>query len=377
MAKETKPRLDLAGQSLEGIAEMFNEKYGENTLIVARHAQGLKVRFTSTGVYILDFATGGGIPKNRISEIRGEYSSGKTTLALMTIANFQKDHPEGLAAFVDVEQTVDLEYARRLGVDLNRCLVGVPDSGEQGVDIITELLGANDRDIFIVVDSIAALVPMAEVEASAEQQSMGLHARLINKLMRVATARMKRSMYSSAAASATILCLNQLREKIGVMFGNPETTPGGKGKDFAYGLALKVFSSPSDAVKEDITRNGVTRKVMFAKNIKFRVTKNKCGSSQYEEGEFMYYQKEYQGHAPLTFDNYETLFRFGLFYELIQMVPSKKSYLHVYGKISERKEKDFVARLREMPKTAKRLYDAILVKATAKEDVVIEEEAAI
>ena len=371
--KEQKPRIDLVGQSMMGVVELMNEKYGVGTLALARHASGTKISFISTGVYAIDFACGG-IPKNRISEIRGNYSAGKTTIALKTIAEFQKLHPKGRAAFIDVERSVDLQYAERLGVDLSRTWLAIPDSGEQGIDIICDFLGINDYDIFLVVDSIAALVPMAEIEASAEQQSMGLQARLINKLMRVATARMKRSMYDSKAASCTILCLNQLREKIGVVYGNPETTPGGKGKDFAYGLAFKVSSSPSDCIREKITRNGVTRSIMVAKSIRFSVTKNKCGGSQYEEGEFTYYQRDYDDHKALTFDNLDILFRFGVFYGLIQVVPDKKTQRYVYRKIDEKKESAFIKKLSTMPNTTASLYREVMNEVMRKEVVLPEEE---
>ena len=187
----------------------------------------------STGCLSLDVALGvGGVPKGRIIEVFGPESSGKTTLALHIVAEAQK--ASGYAAFIDAEHAMDPEYARNLGVNLDELLVSQPDSGEQSLEIAETLVRSGALDI-IVVDSVAALVPRAELEGEMGDSHMGLQARLMSQALRKLTGTVSRS-------NTTVLFVNQIREKIGVMFGNPETTPGGR--------ALKFYSS----VRMDIRR---------------------------------------------------------------------------------------------------------------------------
>tara|TARA_B100002052_G_scaffold103904_1_gene95806 strand:+ start:93 stop:1106 length:1014 start_codon:yes stop_codon:yes gene_type:complete len=187
----------------------------------------------STGCLSLDVALGvGGVPKGRIIEVFGPESSGKTTLALHIVAEAQKDG--GYAAFIDAEHAMDPEYAKNLGVNLEELLVSQPDSGEQSLEIAETLVRSGALDI-IVVDSVAALVPRAELEGEMGDSHMGLQARLMSQALRKLTGTVSRS-------NTTVLFVNQIREKIGVMFGNPETTPGGR--------ALKFYSS----VRMDIRR---------------------------------------------------------------------------------------------------------------------------
>ena len=187
----------------------------------------------STGCLSLDVALGvGGIPKGRIIEVFGPESSGKTTLALHIVAEAQKEG--GYAAFIDAEHAMDPEYAKNLGVNLDELLVSQPDSGEQSLEIAETLVRSGALDI-IVVDSVAALVPRAELEGEMGDSHMGLQARLMSQALRKLTGTVSRS-------NTTVLFVNQIREKIGVMFGNPETTPGGR--------ALKFYSS----VRMDIRR---------------------------------------------------------------------------------------------------------------------------
>ena len=187
----------------------------------------------STGCLSLDVALGvGGIPKGRIIEVFGPESSGKTTLALHIVAEAQK--AGGYAAFIDAEHAMDPEYAKNLGVNLDELLVSQPDSGEQSLEIAETLVRSGALDI-IVVDSVAALVPRAELEGEMGDSHMGLQARLMSQALRKLTGTVSRS-------NTTVLFVNQIREKIGVMFGNPETTPGGR--------ALKFYSS----VRMDIRR---------------------------------------------------------------------------------------------------------------------------
>lgn len=217
--KEKQARLNLDGLDMEEIVEQMNAKYGENTLALASEALGLKVRFISTGVYDLDFGLGGGIPENRLTELRGPFSSLKSTISYKVITNFQHKYEDGMAFFEDREHSFDPVYARRCGVDLTRLLIINSDSGEQAIDILADLISVRKRSILAVVDSVAALVPSAELESSAEQQFQGLHPRLVNKMMRILTSGMKRNLYDNEAPTITVLLTNQLREKTGVIYG--------------------------------------------------------------------------------------------------------------------------------------------------------------
>src|SRR5262245_28045962 len=180
----------------------------------------------STGSISIDYALGiGGLPRGRVTEIFGPESSGKTTLALQVIAEAQKSG--GMAAFVDAEHALDAQYAQKLGVDLENLLVSQPDNGEQALEIVEVLIRSNSVDV-VVVDSVAALVPKAEIEGEMGEAQMGLQARLMSQALRKLTGVVSKS-------KTTLIFINQLREKIGVMFGNPETTTGGR--------ALKFYAS--------------------------------------------------------------------------------------------------------------------------------------
>ena len=192
-----------------------------------------QIEFISTGSISIDYALGvGGLPRGRVIEIFGPESSGKTTLALQVIAEAQKTG--GMAAFVDAEHALDAQYAQKLGVDLENLLVSQPDNGEQALEIVEVLIRSNSVDV-VVVDSVAALVPKAEIEGEMGEAQMGLQARLMSQALRKLTGVVSKS-------KTTLIFINQLREKIGVMFGNPETTTGGR--------ALKFYAS----VRIDIRR---------------------------------------------------------------------------------------------------------------------------
>src|SRR5438034_362633 len=209
-----------------------------------------------TGAIGIDFALGvGGVPRGRVVEIFGPESSGKTTLALQVIAEAQK--LGGLAAFVDAEHALDAAYAQKLGVDVDNLLVSQPDNGEQALEIVEVLIRSNGVDV-VVVDSVAALVPKAEIEGEMGEAQMGLQARLMSQALRKLTGAVSKS-------KTCLIFINQLREKIGVMFGNPETTTGGR--------ALKFYSS----VRLDIRRLGAIKdgEVVVGGRTRVKVVKNK------------------------------------------------------------------------------------------------------
>jgi recombination protein RecA len=249
---ERKKAIDLALTQIE-------KSFGKGSIMKLGDAKKIPIETIPTGSFSLDLALGGGIPKGRIVEIYGPESSGKTTLSLHVVAEAQK--MGGQAAFIDAEHAMDPLYAEKIGVDTTNLLVSQPDSGEQALEIVETLVRSNALDI-IVVDSVAALTPRAEIEGDMGDAHMGLQARLMSQALRKLTAAVSKS-------KTTVIFINQLRMKIGVMFGNPETTTGGQ--------ALKFYSS----VRLDIRsigkiENGIAdQKQIVGNRVRVKVVKNK------------------------------------------------------------------------------------------------------
>src|SRR5580693_9379943 len=219
-------------RALEQTLGQIEKQFGKGSILRLGAKDAIvPVSVISTGSIALDAALGtGGFPRGRICEIYGPESSGKTTIALQVIAESQKTG--GMAAFIDVEHALDPIYARALGVDVDNLLVSQPDYGEQALEITGSLVASNVIDV-VVVDSVAALVPKAELEGEMGDSFMGLHARLMSQAMRKLTA-------SVSKANACLIFINQVREKIGVVFGNPETTTGGRALKFYSSVRIEV-----------------------------------------------------------------------------------------------------------------------------------------
>ena len=248
---------DSAGKSAAlGLAvDQITKQFGDGSIMKLGDAYKIHVETIPSGTLSLDLALGGGYPKGRIVEIYGPESSGKTTLALHAVAEVQKNG--GTAAFIDAEHALDPQYSKKLGVDTTNLLVSQPDNGEQALEIVETLVRSNAVDI-IVLDSVAALVPQAEIDGDMGDSLPGLQARLMSQALRKLTGIISKS-------KATVIFINQIRMKIGVMFGNPETTTGGN--------ALKFYASQ----RVDIRRIGQIKagEDVVGNRVKVKVVKNK------------------------------------------------------------------------------------------------------
>ncbi len=245
-------------KALQLTLDRLDKTYGKGTVMRLGEQQVVPVEIISTGSLGLDIALGiGGVPKGRIVEIYGPESSGKTTLAIHMIAECQKKG--GIAAIVDAEHAFDRFYAEALGVDVNNLLISQPDNGEQALEIVENLIRSGAVDI-VVIDSVAALTPRAEIEGEMGESKMGLQARLMSQALRKLTASIGRT-------NCCCIFINQLREKIGVMFGNPETTTGGNALKFYASIRLDIRKSGSAIKDKDGT--------LTANHVKVKVVKNK------------------------------------------------------------------------------------------------------
>ena len=249
--------IDDKKKALALVLEKMDKTYGKGTVMKMGDSAVEEVEVIPSGSLGLDIALGvGGYPKGRVIEIYGPESSGKTTLTMHAIAESQK--AGGIAAFIDAEHAFDAVYAKKLGIDVENLIISQPDNGEQALEIADNLIRSGAIDI-VVIDSVAALTPKAEIEGEMGDSKMGLHARLMSQALRKLTATISRT-------KCTVIFINQLREKIGVMFGNPETTTGGN--------ALKFYAS----VRIDIRRSGSPIKVgedAVGNRVKVKIVKNK------------------------------------------------------------------------------------------------------
>ncbi len=328
--KETAKKSATEKNKIDSVLDVIQEKYGEGMMMKLGDVPKVDVEAIPTGALSLDMALGiGGVPRGRIIEIYGPESSGKTTLTLHIVANAQK--AGGVAAFVDAEHALDPEYAKRIGVNINDLLISQPDTGEQALDIVETLVRSNMVDV-IVVDSVAALVPKAEIEGEMGDQHVGRQARLMSQALRKLTAII-------AQSNVVVIFINQIRMKIGVMFGNPETTTGGQ--------ALKFYSS----VRLEIRRSAQIKKgeAIVGNRTKVKVVKNKV-AAPFKTAEFDIMYNEGISSAGDILDT-------GILYQAIKK--SGNSYTFGEEKLGVGRE-NAKAFLKENPKVMKEVEKAII-----------------
>ena len=324
-------------RDLETAISSITKAYGDGSIMRLGDAHArIKIDVIPTGALALDLALGvGGLPRGRVVEIFGPESSGKTTLMLHVIASAQK--AGGLAAFIDAEHALDPAYAKRLGVNLDDLLVSQPDSGEEALTICETLVRSNALDV-IVIDSVAALVPKAELEGEMGMATMGMQARLMSQALRKLTAVISK-------AKTTCVFTNQIREKVGVMFGNPETTPGGK--------ALKFYAS----VRLDIRRKDTIKDAAgnsIGSHVKVKVVKNKVA-------------------PPFTEAEFDILFNHGINKEgsILDVgidagvVEKKGAWLQFNGELIGQGKDAAQKAMVEKPELAKKIVESILAKRNA------------
>jgi len=324
-------------RELDAAISSITKAYGEGSIMRLGDARAqTKIDVIPTGALALDLALGvGGVPRGRVVEIFGPESSGKTTLMLHVIANAQR--AGGLAAFIDAEHALDPGYAKKLGVNLDDLLVSQPDSGEEALSICETLARSNALDV-IVIDSVAALVPKAELEGEMGMATMGMQARLMSQALRKLTALLSKS-------KTTCIFTNQLREKLGVMFGNPETTPGGKALKFYASVRIDIRRK--DALK-DTAGNAV------GNHVKVKVVKNKV-APPFAEAEF------------------DIIFNHGINKEgsILDVgiengvVEKKGAWLQFNGELIGQGKEASQKTLVEKPDLTKKIVDAILEKRSA------------
>jgi recombination protein RecA len=321
-------------RELEAAISDIKKNFGEGAIIRMGDAQSrVKISVIPTGSLAVDLALGvGGIPRGRVIEIFGPESSGKTTLMLHVIANAQKTG--GLAAFIDAEHALDPAYAKKLGVNLDELLVSQPDSGEEALTICETLAKSNALDV-IVIDSVAALVPKAELEGEMGMATMGMQARLMSQALRKLTAVLNKS-------KTTCIFTNQLREKVGVMFGNPETTPGGKALKFYASVRIDIRRK--DTLKDDAGN-------AIGNHVKVKIVKNKVA-------------------PPFCEAEFDIIYNHGINKEgsILEVgvadgvVDKKGAWLQFEGELIGQGKEAAQKAMAEKPELAKKIVDAILAK---------------
>jgi len=341
-------------QAIELAIAQIEKNFGKGSIMKMGESKNTAIETISTGSISLDIALGGGVPRGRVVEIYGPESSGKTTLSLHILAEAQKSG--GIVAFIDAEHALDPEYAKKIGVNVDDLILSQPDSGEQALEILETLVRSNALDV-IVVDSVAALTPRAEIDGDMGDSHMGLQARLMSQALRKLTAIV-------AKTQTTIIFLNQLRMKIGIMFGNPETTTGGQ--------ALKFYSSIRMDIRciGKIQDTGNVEKELVGNRTKVKIVKNKIAPPfKIAEFDIMYnHGISYEGDLLDLATKYNLTRKAGAFYsykntKLGQGRENAKNFLRENSKLLQEISKDVKTLVYGSPKEVEKVVAKLPVNA--------------
>ena len=341
-------------QAIELAIAQIEKNFGKGSIMKMGESKNTAIETISTGSISLDIALGGGVPRGRVVEIYGPESSGKTTLSLHILAEAQKSG--GIVAFIDAEHALDPEYAKKIGVNVDDLILSQPDSGEQALEILETLVRSNALDV-IVVDSVAALTPRAEIDGDMGDSHMGLQARLMSQALRKLTAIV-------AKTQTTIIFLNQLRMKIGIMFGNPETTTGGQ--------ALKFYSSIRMDIRciGKIQDTSTVEKELVGNRTKVKIVKNKIAPPfKIAEFDIMYnHGISYEGDLLDLATKYNLTRKAGAFYsykntKLGQGRENAKNFLRENSKLLQEISKDVKTLVYGSPKEVEKIVAKLPVNA--------------
>jgi recombination protein RecA len=341
-------------KAIELALAQIEKNFGKGAIMKMGEIGANSIETIPTGSVSLDVALGGGVPKGRIVEIFGPESSGKTTLSLHILAEAQKKG--GTVAFIDAEHALDPEYAKKIGVNVDDLILSQPDSGEQALEIVETLVRSNALDV-VVVDSVAALTPRAEIDGDMGDSHMGLQARLMSQALRKLTAIVSKS-------NTTVIFLNQLRMKIGIVFGNPETTPGGQ--------ALKFYSSVRMDIRAagKIQEPGSIEKELVGNKVRVKIVKNKVAPPfKIAEFDIMYNEGiSFEGDLLDLSSKYNITRKAGAFYsyketKLGQGRENSKAFLRENKKVSEAIQKDLKTLLYGTPKEKEKVVKALPTSA--------------
>jgi len=332
------------------------KKYGKGVLVQASEAKNLEIRRFSSGCVALDFALCGGWAEGRMIELIGQFSACKSTLATLACVEFMKAHPDGFALYLDLEGSCDKQWIKRLGGDLRRFVLSRPTGGEEAGDALIEnlrQLRQTDVPVLVVLDSIAAMIPTKETEEDMDWNQPGLHAKLVTKFLRKVLVELRQDLLEESP-QFTLILINQIREKVGIMFGNPETGTGGRAREFFVSQQVRL-SRESFVRKKVKTPQGKDIQETIGLKIKFRVQKNKAGGPQDEQGSFRFHTKPKDGNPSGSIDNVTDLVDYGLHYGVLTKVGSS---LEWGGK--KFTQKAFKEGLRTDPKLFQAVRDALV-----------------
>lgn len=333
---------------IKGLKESMDKKFGKNAVAIGSDAKGLHVRKFSTGIFSLDVELSGGWPEGRVIEIFGPEHSGKTLLAFKAVKSYLNKYPDAVCFWCDAEKTFDPKWAKKNGLDMDRVLISYPDSGEEGCEAILEAFRESDL-VIVVIDSLAMLVPMNDVDKDMQDNmKVASHPQMVTNLVKKLGPVM-RSDLTKDNPKSVLIGLNQLREKVGVMFGSNEKTPGGRA--WRHGVSVKV------RVRREkwITEGTKKEKINVGYNMQIRIDKDKTGTGIGRVADIEFYNRNVDDHKTFGFNNYRALRLEGVKLDLIKTTGT----IHEYCGLKNQ-TKNFEMKLRQDKKLSQKLRKEIM-----------------